>query len=155
MPKKILIALDYSPPAEKVADTGYRFAKSMEGEVSLLHVVGDINYYSSVQYTPILGFDSFLDTTVQQSITIEELKSAAQQFLDQSKKHLKDDTIQTILKEGEVSRAILETAKALPADLIIMGTHGRRGIDKVLMGSVAEKVLHHSEVPVLIIPIRE
>lgn len=57
--KKVLIALDYNPSAEKVAETGHRLAKSMDAEVVLLHVVSDFKYYASLNYSPIMGFDSF------------------------------------------------------------------------------------------------
>jgi nucleotide-binding universal stress UspA family protein len=48
--KKILIALDYNPTAERIAKTGYEMAKSMNAEVTLLHVIADYTYYSSLDY---------------------------------------------------------------------------------------------------------
>ena len=57
--KRILIAMDYDPAAQKIADTGYQFAKAMNAQVILLHVTSDYVYYSSLDYSPILGYDSF------------------------------------------------------------------------------------------------
>lgn len=57
--------------------------------------------------------------------------------------------------EGVFADSILEAAKSESADIIVMGSHGRGGLDKLIMGSVAEKVLHHSSVPLFIIPTKE
>ncbi len=81
-----------------------------------------------------------------------ELKKEAQRFLEQSKQHLGDDTIRTMVTEGTFAEAILQAAKDEEADMIVMGRHTRRGLDKLLGGSVAEKVLHHSPIPLFIIP---
>jgi len=51
------------------------------------------------------------------------------------------------------SLLFLDKAKALEVDLIVMGTHGRRGLDRFLLGSVAIEVLHNSKIPVLIVPL--
>ena len=57
--KKVLIALDFDPVAQKIAESGYALAKSMNAKVVLLHVVSDAAYYSSLNYSPMMGFDSF------------------------------------------------------------------------------------------------
>ena len=57
--KKILIALDYDPTAQKVAETGHKLAKAMKAQTYLLHVVSDSTYYSSPNYSPIMGFEGF------------------------------------------------------------------------------------------------
>ncbi|HEX6086190.1 MAG TPA: universal stress protein [Thermoanaerobaculia bacterium] len=68
--------------------------------------------------------------------------------------HLPDagDTVETRIVDDAPARAILETADAIDADLIVMGTHGRTGWRRVLLGSVAEKVVHHTDRRVLCIP---
>ena len=57
--KKILIALDYDPTAQKVAETGHKLAKAMNARTILLHVISDATYYSSLNYSPIMGFGGF------------------------------------------------------------------------------------------------
>jgi nucleotide-binding universal stress UspA family protein len=150
--KKILIALDYNPSAQKIAETGYALAKSMNARVILLHVVSDAAYYSSLNYSPIMGFDSFSNLDILQTDIVEELKKGAQEYLDKSKQHLGDETIQTVIKDGDFGKSILDAATEMNVDIIVMGTHSQRGLDKILMGSVAEKVLHHSSIPLFIIP---
>lgn len=58
---KVLIALDYNPSARKVAEIGYMFAKKMNAEVFLVHVLLTPVYYSSTEYSPITGFINFGD----------------------------------------------------------------------------------------------
>ncbi len=153
--KKVLIAMDYDPTAQSIVETGYAFAKSMDAQVILLHVTSDYVYYSSLDYSPILGYDSFSNLGALQTNTVDELHKAAEGYLNTTKQHLGDDTIQTVVKDGDFGEVILETAKELNVDVIVMGTHGRRGLDKILMGSVAEKVLHHSDIPLFIIPTKK
>jgi nucleotide-binding universal stress UspA family protein len=153
--KKILIALDYSPSAEKIAETGYALAKSSQAEVILMHVVADPIYYSNLDYSPIMGYTGFSSPEMLSLIDMEEVKKASRDFLEQSKKHLGDEGITTLVGEGDCADAILNAASDLNVDTIVMGTHSRRGLDKILMGSIAEKVLHHATVPLLIIPTRQ
>ena len=149
--KKILIALDYDPTAQKVAEAGHKLAKAMKARTILLHVISDATYYSSLNYSPIMGFGGFSRDTFQID-TAEELKKVAQDYLDKSKQHLRDEKIQTVVKNGAIGETILKTATELKVDIIVMGTHSRRGLEKILVGSVAENVLHHSSIPLLIIP---
>ena len=150
--KKILIALDYNPTAQKVAETGYALAKAMNAKTILLHVISDVTYYSSLDYSPIMGFGGFSSVHTIQTDTIGEIEKIAQTYLDKSKQHLGDESIQTVVKNGDYGETILKSAKELDIDIIVMGTHSKRGLEKILVGSVAEKVLHHSLIPVFIIP---
>ncbi|HEU4634374.1 MAG TPA: universal stress protein [Flavisolibacter sp.] len=152
--KKVLIALDYDPTAQMVAETGYSLAKAMNARIVLLHVISDPVYYSTLNYSPIMGFDGFNSIDTIQSETADELKKAAQDFLDQSKIFLGDDRIETRVSSGDFGDTILETAETLNADLIVLGTHSRRGLEKILVGSVTEKILHHSQIPLFIVPTR-
>jgi nucleotide-binding universal stress UspA family protein len=152
--KKVLIALDYNPTAQKVAEVGYLLAKTMGAEVILLHVISDPVYYSSAEYSPIMGFTG-LDMGPLQLDSVDGLKKASQHFLNKSKHHLGDNTIQTLVTEGDFAESILKTAKDLHVDIIVMGSHSRRWLDEILMGSVTEKVLHHTTIPLFIIPTKK
>lgn len=153
--KKILIALDYEPSAQRVAEIGQEIAKGLYAKVILLHIIADVVYYTSTEYPPIMGFDGFNDTYIPPLNNNESLKKDAQIFLNKTKEHLKDESIQTIIKDGNFAEEIVNTATDMNANMIIMGSHNRRGLDKLLLGSVAEKVLHLSSIPVLIIPTNE
>jgi nucleotide-binding universal stress UspA family protein len=153
--KKILIALDYDPTAQKVAEAGFSLAKSMKAEITLLHVISDPVYYSSVEYSPVMGFTGYMEMGQLQSVTIARLKEASLQYLEKIKEHLGDKEIQTMVSEGDFADSILSTAKEMKADLIVMGTHSRKWLENILMGSVAEKVMHHTSIPLFIIPTKK
>lgn len=151
--KKVLIALDYNPGAQRIAETGYELSKALKAQAILLHVTSTATYYSSLNYSPIVGFDSSSNLDVVQTDSIEKVKELAQRYLDKSKRLLGDEAIQTVVKEGDFGETILQTAKELKVDIIVIGTHKHKRLDKILMGSIAERVLQHTEIPLLIIPL--
>jgi nucleotide-binding universal stress UspA family protein len=153
--KKILIALDYDPTAQKVAEAGYSLAKAMNAEVTLLHVISNPVYYSTREYSPIMGFEGFMAMGPLESVSVDGLKNASLQYLEKTKQHLGDKTVQTLVKEGDFADSILKTAKEIHTDIIVMGSHSRRWLEEILMGSVTEKVLRHSSIPVFIIPTKQ
>ena len=153
--KKVLIALDYNPTAQKVAETGFKLAQSLNAKVILLHVVTDPVYYSTTEYSPIMGFEGFINMGPTVLENTEGLKSSSLQFLEKSKQHLGDETIQTMVKEGEFAETILETAKEMHADIIVLGSHSQKWLENIIMGSVTEKVLKNTSIPLFIIPTRK
>jgi len=152
---KVLIALDYDPTAQKVAEKGFSLAKAMGSEVILMHVMSDPVDYSSMEYSPRLGYTGYMNTEKLQIESIEGLKNESQQFLDKSKHHLGDNSIQTLVKDGDCAESILKTAKDLHIDIIVMGSHSRRWLENIVMGSVTEKVLHHTSIPLFIVPTKK
>jgi nucleotide-binding universal stress UspA family protein len=153
--KKVLIALDYDPSSQKVAEKGYSLAKAMNSEVTLLHVLADPNYYSALEYSPITGYSGFSNLGFLQMANVDGLMKASYFFLDKIKNHLHDEKIQTIVEQGDSAEVILKTAKHLHADFIIMGSHSRRWLEQIMVGSVTEKVLHHTLIPLFIVPVKE
>ncbi|MBA4410548.1 MAG: universal stress protein [Bacteroidota bacterium] len=153
--KKVLIALDYDPSSLKVAKEGYSFAKAMSAEVILMHVIEEPVYYSSTEYSPIMGFNDYIGLGAFQLDSIQGLQKAAQHFLDKLKHHLGDETIMTTVKDGEIAEVILSTAKDLNADMVVIGSHSRKWLENIVMGSVTEKVLNHTQIPLFIIPIKK
>jgi nucleotide-binding universal stress UspA family protein len=152
--KKILIALDHSPTGQKVAEAGYALAKGMHLPVVLLHVVSDPVYYASTEYSPIMGYTGTLGMEQFQPVSVEELKKASHQFLEKTKQHLGDENIETLVGEGDFAEAILKAAKSTHAVLIVMGSHSHKWLENIIMGSVTEKVLHQTSIPLFIIPTR-
>ena len=153
--KKVLIALDYDPTAQKVAEAGFSMAKSMNADTTLLHVINDPVFYSTSGYSPIMGFSGYMEVSPIQLESVDGLKDASLQYLDKSRQHLGDKTIQTIVKEGDFAESILETAKEMHADIIVIGSHSRKWLENIVMGSVTEKVLHHTSIPLLIVPTKK
>jgi nucleotide-binding universal stress UspA family protein len=143
--KKVLIALDYDPSAKKVAKVGYQMAKSMGAEVFLVHVIEDLVVYSL----------SYLNMGPLQLDTVVELKDASQQFLDKTKLLLGNKAIQTVVKEGDFADCIIETAKELDIDIIVMGSLSKRWLENIILGSVSERVMKQTTIPMFIVPTKK
>jgi len=153
--EKVMIALDCDPTAQKVAEVGYAMAKAMNAHVILIHVLSNPVYYASTEYSPIMGYTGYIDTGGLQLDSIEGLTEAAQIFLDKAKEHLGDETIQTVIKEGDFADSIIEEAKYLDVDVIVMGSLSRKWLENLLLGSVTEKVVHHSTIPIFVVPTKK
>jgi nucleotide-binding universal stress UspA family protein len=152
---KVLIALDYNPTAQKVAETGYSLAKALKAEVTLLHVTTDPVFYATSGFSPIMGFEGYVNMSPKLMESVDGMKDASLQYLDRIRQHLGDKNIKTKVKEGDFADAILETAKELHSDLIVMGSHSQKWLENIVMGSVTEKVLNHSKTPLFIIPTKK
>lgn len=150
----VLIALDFDPGAKKVAEAGYALAMAMQAQTMLLHVVSDDIYYSSLEYSPVTGFSGFSNTDFTMLAGTEGLIKASESFLESIKKHLSNESIIFRVEKGDFAETILKIASESDAGVIVMGSHGRRWLDHILMGSVTEKVLHHTSIPLYIVPVK-
>ena len=148
--KKILIALDYGISAQKIAEKGFELAKSMEAKVTLLHVVADENYYSSMDAEPFMGFygNNFFNVVDSQSLI-----NSSEKFLEKIKKHLKNQDIEIQAIQGDFATVILETSQKF--DIVVVGSHSQNWLEKAVMGSVTESVLAKTKIPMFIVPIKE
>ncbi len=151
----VLIALDYDPTAQIIAEIGFAIAVSMNAKVVLLHVISEPIYYSSREYSPIMGFDGFIDSGSFQTNEENALQNAALDFLEKSKQHLGGENIQIKVAKGDFADSILKTAVDLKADMIVMGSHSQKWLEKIVMGSVTEEVLNHTTIPLFIIPTKK
>jgi nucleotide-binding universal stress UspA family protein len=153
--KKVLIALDYDPTAQKVAETGYALTKAMHAEVVLMHVISQALHYSLIEY-PVMGFGGYMNIDPKQlDLVDKQLKQTSMDFLEQTKNHLFDKSITIQISEGDAAEAILDMAKTISADVIVIGSHSRKWLEKIVMGSVAEKVLRHTSIPLFIVPTKK
>ena len=142
---KVLIALDYDETAQKVAEVGFAVAQAMNSETILLHVINEQPvYYSSYTYMRELSVN-----------VLGDMKVTTQHFLDKTKKHLGDENIKTVVNEGEISEMVLKAASELKVDMIVMGSHSRKWLENILLGSVAADVLKKSTVPMFIVPTKK
>jgi len=147
--KKILIALDYNPAAQKVAETGQLLAKALGADLVLAHVIAEPAYYA-LEYSPIMGYQgAYTDSTAGIG---EEIKEEATSFLAATASHLGDPSLKTMILEGDVEEALLDYAESENADLIVLGSHRHHGIDRILSPDLAVHLLRHSKIPVLSVP---
>jgi nucleotide-binding universal stress UspA family protein len=152
---KVLIALDYDPTARKVAETGFKMATAMKADVTLLHIISDPVYYANTSYSPIMGLMGEMETMPEQLENMEGLKTVSQHFLDKFKHHLGDESIKTMVQEGDFATTILKTAKSIHADVIVMGSHSKKWLENIVMGSVTSDVLRQTTIPLYIIPTKK
>lgn len=139
VPKIILCPTDLSERAEAAVDYACELARPLGATVHLVHVMG-----VPMMGVPELGMamtSAAIDTlAVEQQAALDTLAKA---------KAAKCQIGQAILRTGDARDMINQTAKELGADLIVVGTHGRTGVARVLLGSVAELIVRTAPCPVL------
>ena len=153
--KKVLIALDYDSNSNEIAKIGYQLAQKMGAQTILLHVLFDQTNFSSTQFDPMMGMGAYDYNVFAEVVDAESYTIAGNQYLEHIKKFLNDDSIQLLVKIGDASDEILATSISTQSDLIVMGTHSKKWLEKVLVGSVAASVLEQTEIPLLVIPTKK
>ena len=154
--KKVLIGVDNSKFAENAAKYGFDIAHKFGATVGLVHIVEPI----ALPYTNTS--DVLLGSSMEEVNVVNELeimniqedlsKKTIENFI---KKFSGDTDITHFTEFGNTADGIINCSKEFKADIIVIGTHSRTGIDRLLMGSVAEHVVRHSEIPVLVVPLIE
>ena len=140
--KKILFPVDLSEASQKIVPYVETIANRFDAEIDLLFVARLFEYFVSV-YVPYSSITSFEN----------EIAKGGKRRLDefQEKYFPKPFKTKTVVLLGDASEKIIEYAMEEKTDLIIMGTHGRKGLDRVIFGSVAERVSKTAPVPVLLV----
>lgn len=149
--KKVLIAIDYHPTSEKVAEAGYELAKTLKAEACLIHVIGNERYYN-MEYPTFLGYEGF-DYPVDLQVN-SEIRKVAEDYVKKAASHL-DDSVETHVGVGETADIILDYAKTWKADLIVLGTHSRSLLEKIFMGTEATHILEKTLIPVYMVPVKK
>lgn len=135
----ILFPVDLSENASKIVPYVLSMAQPHQSRVYLLHVVHDLLRWGKV-YTPHPSLEAFQDEAVK------EAGKAVDKFCQE---HLKDLDHEMKVVSGDPASEILRVIESEDIDLVVMGTHGRRGVEHILMGSVAENVAKRASVPVM------
>ena len=145
MYKKILIATDGSEHSEEAVKHGLTMAMRSKATVTALHVIEGTHPPRSISSPASLLLDEQIETLK------EEGREIVERVVTKGKEMGVE--VQPMVVEGHPAHEILERAKDY--DLVVVGTLGRSGISHLLMGSVAEKVVRHSPVPVLVVKSKE
>ncbi len=141
LPKHILVPVDFLDTSTKALDYALELAEKVGAEVTALHAY----------VIPVVGFpDGALIATAEMASRILDASQKALQELIEPRK-ARGVKIHALLHQDEARTAVLKVCKEVGADLIVMGTHGRSGLPRALLGSVAEGVLRRADVPVLIL----
>lgn len=146
--RKIMIATDGSECSKKVVDKGVEFARLSGGTVYAVYVV------STAYITAIDGsYSSSIDMFPYLEAMHEALKKQGQQAVDYVKElgEKKSVNVESVILEGNPSEELIQYAEKENMDIVIMGTVGRTGLDRMILGSVAGNVVRHSKVPVMVV----
>ena len=148
MYERILIAIDGSKVGDRGLEEGIRMAASTKANVRLVHVLTSVG---ADGYVPIANH-----AVVSYENLIDELRAAGRKVLDEATARAlqagvicEAKLLQTV--DGGAAKTIVKEARDWPADLIVMGTHGRRGLRRLALGSDAETVLRTAPAPLLLV----
>jgi nucleotide-binding universal stress UspA family protein len=132
---RILLATDGSPYSRKALDKAIALAREKGARITAATVAFTNDEFS------ILPLEA-----------VDELMTAARGILDEVRQRgaAAEIGIDTVVKEGEPHQAITDLAAEMAADLVVMGSHGRKGLTRLLMGSVTERVIGFARCPVLV-----
>ncbi len=148
MYSRILVAIDGSPGATHALQHAVGLAKGLSASLRIIHVV-DIGL---LPYGPELGIDIDAQLDARYAAA-EKILAAARDSVQAPELEVETRLLDTATPVQHVAAAIAEAASGWPADLLVLGTHGRRGVERWLLGSVAEGVARRSTVPVLLVPV--
>jgi nucleotide-binding universal stress UspA family protein len=141
--KHILLPVDGSETAQKAVEKAAGLAKAFGSDVTAIYVI-DPYPFTGLGSDFAYGQAEYLSAA---TVEAREATEAARATLEQA--GVKVTT--SVIEAHAAWRGIIDTATALGADLIVMGSHGRRGLEKVVLGSVAQRVLSHAHQPVFIV----
>jgi nucleotide-binding universal stress UspA family protein len=140
--KKILFPVDLSESSEKLVPYVRTVAEKFQAEIHILYAGRIFQYFTSI-YVPHTSIDKFEEELLRGA------EKRMQEFKDINFKAIPDTKTAVVL--GDASEEIIHYCEVEKIDLIIMGTHGRKGLDKVIFGSVAEQVVKTAPVPVMVV----
>ncbi|QDU93577.1 universal stress protein [Lignipirellula cremea] len=131
--RKILFPTDFSHTGDAAMAVATALARDSEAELLIVHVEEAPPTYEGALYYGMVMPDTAAQQQMLDSVRPTDTRVACRRFL----------------LEGPPAQALVQFAAEEGVDLIVMGTHGRTGLSRLLMGSVAEEVIRHSKVPVL------
>ena len=134
--QRILVALDGSPNSERALDYGADLARRLNSQLGLVTVADPL---------PAIGTEMIPNVSL-----LEELRKEARDTLDIAAKRF-DPPPARFLRDGRPDFEVCHCAQEWKASLLVIGTHGRTGLQRVLMGSVAEHIVRHAPCPVLVV----
>jgi nucleotide-binding universal stress UspA family protein len=151
-PEHILVAIDGSLQSQQALATANNLGAKLGASLEVLYVIPDVpplTGYTGLEFAPMIDYDRYeKDLEVQSQAVmagaLEQLKTASAKV-----REVRSSSVPA--KGLPLGDRIVQTALDHGADLIVLGTHGRIGIDRLLLGSVAETVSHHSKIPVLLV----
>jgi nucleotide-binding universal stress UspA family protein len=144
--QRILCPIDFSDFSRHALDHAVAVARQYESMITVLHVFSTVPVAAYAPGMP--GFEPTVLTRADRDQLLVELK----RFIETES--APGVPIDVTIREGDITREIVNQAADMKAELLVMGTHGRSGFERLLLGSVTEKVLRKASCPVLTVPRR-
>lgn len=141
--KHILVPVDGSETAQMAVEKAAGLAKAFGSTVTVIYVI-DPYPFTGLGSDFAYGQSEYLEAA---SAEAGEAIKAAQQLLQNAGVSVET----SVIEAHSVWRGILEAAAGASADLIVMGSHGRHGVEKIVLGSVVQRVLSHTHLPVFVV----
>ena len=138
--RQILYATDFSPASRRAFDTALALASAQNARLTVLYVLAPVVAVPE-QYLDAMTMDRLQKQTRQWST--RQLAGVAARAKRAGLK------ASVLLREGDAAEQIVRASRSTKSDLIVMGTHGRRGLQKLFVGSVAERVVRTASCPVV------
>ena len=146
--KKVLFCTDFSENSDYAFEFAFGIAKRDEGLLYILHVIPRNPHQEMIR--------GYVSEDILRNIQKDLEQELDDNYKERYVKKIEDAVrFEVVTKSGREDEEIIEFAKKENVDIIVMGTHGKTGIEHVFFGSVAEKVLRHSPFPIFVIPSRE
>jgi nucleotide-binding universal stress UspA family protein len=139
--QRILVASDFSDISEHALDYALELARAFRGSVVLMHAYE----------IPVVGFPD--GVLIASASTATQIETAAEEALraQAQRRSASDVRIDSVLRQGPVADQVNQAVDELKVDLVVIGTHGRRGIAHAILGSVAERIVRTATRPVLVL----
>ena len=138
--KKILFPVDFSEVSSKIVPYVITMADKFDAEVHLIFVVRKLEHYRNIFVSPVTVEDFEAEIVLGAETKMEE-------FVEEFFKRIFRPKTKILI--GDIAEEIIKYIKAQGIDLVIIGTHGRKGMDRIIFGSVAERVIKSAPVPAL------
>ena len=138
--RRVLCATDFSTTSRRALDAATVLAKSSNATLTILHVLAP----------PIVTPEQYLDAVTMEQLDKRALAWSVAELQKVSKRATRFGVETTVLvRNGDPAEQIVRSSRAAKADLIVTGTHGRRGLKKLFLGSVAQRVVASASCPVV------
>jgi nucleotide-binding universal stress UspA family protein len=144
MVRRIVLAVRIGEASASPAATAAWLARELNASITLVHVA------SELEAVRVGAAEAGLDPSAERTRALERLRSDADEFV---RRHLAGFEVEVRLVDGDVASQVTRVAAAPPADLIVVGTRGRSGLARLVLGDTTQSILQRAPCPVVVVPL--
>lgn len=147
--ENIIVGTDLQPKSLPAINAAVSLAKRTGGRVTLVHVINNMVMHTATFPDPLGNLENMNVTTDLQ--ILEEQQRVVEETFGQIKSRF-DFPLESRIVYGSLDEGLLDAAKEMNADLMVIGTHESSGLLRFLSGDVSGSIIHHTKIPVLVVP---